>query len=482
MNCKFCGAELEPEVLVCPACGKENAHQEEQMPAEEMAAPEVPEETEAQPIADAYADMAQQPAQAPKVQSWRIVVASVAGLVLGVVLMVAVMLGTGIEIKSPFRANDIYRKDSYTITANLDKHMDKVVATMGDAQLTNGELQVYYWMQFYDFVQYYGSYLANAGMDYTQPLDTQYVSGAEKETTWEQSLLDAALNTWQRYQALEFAAKDAGYTYDAGLETFLTNINTTLEENAEKYGYASPLEMIQADMGPGATVEGYIGYMDTYNRGVEYFNYLYESRNPSEDEITAYFNEHGAEIEEEYGVSKNTGKLVDVRHILLTPEGGTLEGTTTVYTDAEWAACLTKAEDMLQQWKSGEATEDSFAQLANQHSTDGGSNSNGGLYTNVALGDMVEEFEAWCFDEARQAGDTGLVKTVHGYHIMYYVDGEEGWVRAARDALLQEYADKIMEDAMEKYSAKITYNKIVLGRPDFDVTSGDNTTETTTEQ
>jgi len=33
---------------------------------------------------------------------------------------------------------------------------------------------------------------------------------------------------------------------------------------------------------------------------------------------------------------------------------------------------------------------------------------------------MVTAFNDWCFDEARQVGDTGIVETEYGYHVMYF--------------------------------------------------------------
>ena len=85
------------------------------------------------------------------------------------------------------------------------------------------------------------------------------------------------------------------------------------------------------------------------------------------------------------------------------------------------AAAKQKAEDLLAQWKAGDATEDSFAELANENSADSGSNTNGGLYSQVHQGQMVDAFNDWCFDPARKAGDTGIVETDYGYHIMYFV-------------------------------------------------------------
>ena len=125
-----------------------------------------------------------------------------------------------------------------------------------------------------------------------------------------------------------------------------------------------------------------------------------------------------------YFNSSNTNEypLANVRHILVAPQGGTYDSTTgtTTYSDEEKAAAKASAEELYAQWKAGEATEDSFAALANEKSADG-DGTTGGLYTNVYPGQMVETFNDWCFDEARKAGDTGIVESEFGYHIMFYV-------------------------------------------------------------
>ncbi len=125
-----------------------------------------------------------------------------------------------------------------------------------------------------------------------------------------------------------------------------------------------------------------------------------------------------------YYVSANENNYVmqNVRHILIQPENGTYNSVTGEYDyeDAAWADALTEAENLLKQWQDGEKTVDSFAVLANEHSADG-DGTTGGLYENVPLGMMVRQFEDWCYDASRKAGDTGIVKTKFGYHIMYYV-------------------------------------------------------------
>ena len=82
---------------------------------------------------------------------------------------------------------------------------------------------------------------------------------------------------------------------------------------------------------------------------------------------------------------------INVRHILVQPSTGTLSSEDEGYDEEQSqlsADAKLKAEELLEQWRSGEATEESFATLAMQESTDG-SKYDGGLYSRVCQGDMV---------------------------------------------------------------------------------------------
>lgn len=138
-----------------------------------------------------------------------------------------------------------------------------------------------------------------------------------------------------------------------------------------------------------------------------------------------------------YYISRNSNdyNTVNVRHILIKAVAGS-DGK---YTDEAKATAKQKATDLLNQWKSGDATEDSFAALANKNSDDTGSNTKGGLYENIYKGQMVTSFNDWCFDASRKTGDTGIVynedSNYCGYHVIYFVG--QGML----------YADKLADDA-----------------------------------
>lgn len=132
---------------------------------------------------------------------------------------------------------------------------------------------------------------------------------------------------------------------------------------------------------------------------------------------------------------KDINKPVDVRHILINFPTES-DGTPSEISDSEKAAYHEKAEAIYKQYLEN-PTEENFATLANSNSEDTGSNTNGGLYEDVAVGTMVTEFNDWCFDANRKPGDSGIVETRFGYHIMYFVgnDNEETWKTTVQTAL-----------------------------------------------
>ena len=50
----------------------------------------------------------------------------------------------------------------------------------------------------------------------------------------------------------------------------------------------------------------------------------------------------------------------------------------------------------------------------------------------------MTEFNDWCFDASRKSGDTGIVETTYGYHVIYFVGTDlPYWQVQVRDALVE---------------------------------------------
>ncbi len=148
--------------------------------------------------------------------------------------------------------------------------------------------------------------------------------------------------------------------------------------------------------------------------------------------------------------SRDETPLRDVRHILF---------NNTNYESVE--AAQAAAEAVYAEWEAAGFTEEKFIELSDAHNEDTGSAENGGLYEGVTPGEMVDEFDAWLFDEARVAGDHELIQTEsYGWHIMSYVgEGELSvWQNDAKTAL----SDEAYEAMVEANSASIVIHKDTL--------------------
>lgn len=164
------------------------------------------------------------------------------------------------------------------------------------------------------------------------------------------------------------------------------------------------------------------------------------------------------------GTNDNKFPLVNVRHILVSYEGGTVDASgNTVYSEDEMKAAEAKAADLLAQYQSKGANADVFAELAKNNSTDPGSKDNGGLYTDVYPGQMLEAFNDWCFAEDRKVGDTGLVQTDLGWHVLFFDGFSE---TTYRDFLLTNAKKKAdvnawYEAALASVTATVTNDKYI---------------------
>lgn len=506
-KCHYCGEEFDEELTVCPACGKEQP-ENVPVPGEAEASPDTDQEaaaevaapveaaqnaSESTPAADAQSAPEAAPVKKGVVNASAIALGAAIVLLLAAILAVLILNGkdtavqpealaseaatqtaesteaaetTEATIPADGNPDDVTCKGSYTVSDEEVKAANgEAVATAGDSALTNGQLQILYWRSVQNFYAQYGTYAQYFGLDHTQSMDTQ-VCGVADGLTWEQYFLQDALNNWTIFEAVAQQAREAGFQMSDENREQMNTMEEGLLETATNNGFTDITAMIARNFGAGATLEDYKSFWEMYFLSSDYYNEITGSFAPTAEEIAEYFNTHEAEYADN-GLDKTTSS-VDVRHILILPEGATIETVTTEeFSDEAWAAGEQKAQEILDQWLSGDKTEDSFATLANENSADTGSNTNGGLYSGVTEGQMVEAFNDWCFDSSRQVGDYGIVKTQYGYHIMYFCGSQLLWESQAESDLLAQLSNDFINNAVEAADVKIDYSAIKLGFVDM---------------
>ena len=127
-------------------------------------------------------------------------------------------------------------------------------------------------------------------------------------------------------------------------------------------------------------------------------------------------------------MTTNEKPLANVQHILVKFTGGTKDAETgvTTYSDAEKQATKEKAQAILDEFLKGEKQDSAaFTKLAAQKSEDTGSKDSGGLIEDIYRdSNYVQSFKDWALDD-RKVGDTGIIESEYGYHVMFYKEDDE---------------------------------------------------------
>ena len=450
MRCKFCGAEFNEQTTVCKLCGKDNDK--------------------------GSLDILQRQTR-NKCPALMILLAVVALAALTVLVVFLVKWGmvpgdetqatTQATIPADGKPNDETCKGSYTATDDkvVENH-DTVLAVLGDAELTNGLLNLHYWNTVYDFISQYGSYASYFGLDFTKPMDTQTCTEFETPMTWQQAFLKRALGGWVVYQGLANEAKKVDFVLPEYYQKLLDEIPKVLEEERRKTTkYSTIEEMLQHDYGAGCTLEDYTAYMETYYTANAYYEHLLETYEVTDAQISAYYEANKDALKTRYKFESMEGPLVAVRHILIMPESDKENATS--YTDAEWEACRVKAQQLYDALVAAGMTEEAFIQAAKENSKDGNA-ADGGIYDAVYKGQMVAEFENWCFDESRTPGSHGLIKTTYGYHLMFFVQSYEGVYPPIVEGTRYEQVNAYITQLEKDTSCEIAYKSILLANVDLE--------------
>lgn len=123
-------------------------------------------------------------------------------------------------------------------------------------------------------------------------------------------------------------------------------------------------------------------------------------------------------------------------------------------------------EEILEEWKNGAATEDSFAELCKKYTQDTSAVENGGLFEQVTKTGMTEELSNWIFDSSRQAGDTVAITASDTTYVLYYIGQDQPeWKINIKNTLVSDTMSQHMQDitadvTVEDPKGKLNYLKV----------------------
>lgn len=389
----------------------------------------------------------------------------------------------------------------------------------------NGEeiKQVEFDYNYANVVNENSGYLGLMGINTTQDLATQMYT---ENLTWKDFFEEETVNNLKQTKALKAEADAAGFEFDASseVENFKTAMEeaakaagiTTKAYVQQVYGPYATVEELSVFVAENARVNAYFQEVsagmtvsdDEINTHYEENKELYDcvdyyvaafpaelaSEAPTEEEITKALEEAkklaeaaeadlGKEGEEKLGLtyyeteSALCGWLFDDTR---------KQGDTTVLVDENSNICyaaefikryrnetptadvrviITQEDNgqaILDEWKAGAATEESFAELCKTYTINSAAVVTGGLTEGVSSSGMSEELSAWIFAEDRVAGDVTSMMLEDGItYVLYYVgEGNPEWKANIEYILLSQKQTEYITALTEKVTVEDTNGRL----------------------
>ena len=405
--------------------------------------------------------------------------------------------------KYDYAAYDAALADGYTLSAEGEQSIDEAIATLEESAKAAGFASLkQYFAQVYGQGSSESSYydyqlIRTTAAEYAQKIDAERTYTDEEIAALEAE--NPALYSNVTYRS--FYLSSSNYkTTDETEETTDTETSTEAEDAAalaaaeadankmaeESQGDEDKFIEMAYNLASETLKESYEDPNATMNTNQPYENvnsylrdWLFDESRQAGDTTVISDESTGFYVVYFYSQEENNYNTINVRHILVSPEvdvDADGDGVTETSSEEALNAAEAEAAQILSDWESGEATEESFAALADEKSED---TAEGGLYENVYRGMMVDAFNDWCFDESRQSGDTEIVYSEYGYHVMYFV-GEGDVYRTSmiiEDLKEEDYAAWSEEliagydtTLMDKGTAYLRTD-LVLGTSDTDTSS-----------
>lgn len=374
-------------------------------------------------------------------------------------------------------------RSSYT-AEEIDR--SAVVAEMDDVALTNGELQVRYYLA----VNAYRAAGIQPSPDFTRKLDCQECP-LEDGLSWQHFFLKTAIEQWRSQTGLILKSREeqtvsskyyapvesyhdqffsdpdlpaqkfiygnkVRYTPNRRHQTFLDDLPETLEALAREKGYDSADALAKAFAGAGQ--EDLLAA--AWGLNMSYFYYT---------ECSYGFAPEAQSPEE------SPERTADLRHLLLRPEGTVAADGKVAATQESWEKCRVEAERLLAAWKKNFLTqrnaEGSFAELVYQNAQDASSRLTGGLYTSVRPGQLVDAVDDWCFAGDRQPGDTAVLESDLGVHLVFFRGSGSEATQEAEHAQRFHEGRALVEEARNIAPVRVDYSLAALGEGDGSVSA-----------
>ena len=311
--------------------------------------------------------------------------------------------------------------------------------TVGNHELSQIEYDYFYSTAVNQFLTMYSSVLPYLGLDTTKSFASQQYNDT---MTWQDYFDQMTIDFLLESTVLADDAKANNFNHD--VEADYKDYLASIEEGA-KEASLSKAQYIKSLFGTYATEANLKSIMQEYLLGQAYYEQLLIDNEPSEEDITAYYEEN-----------KKDYDTVDYRIFSVAAEVEEDAEEDVVKTAMETAKAT--AEEMMGRVQAGE----DFAELCKEYAVGDSisyyESEDASLLENYAYTSINTSSRDWLFEDARKEGDITVIEnsSVNAYYVVLFLgrDFDESQNNSIADTIAMERAIAYIETLQENYVIK----------------------------
>ncbi|MDR0949592.1 MAG: hypothetical protein LBM69_08780 [Lachnospiraceae bacterium] len=278
---------------------------------------------------------------------------------------------------------------------------------VNDEKVTQQEFDFHYYLA----LGTYSSYLSYLGVDTSQDLASQQYSDL---LTWEDFFQEMAVDSIKLYSGMLAQADEEGFEYDTTNEyqTFVKSV-----EDGAAAEQISVSDYLKSVYGPYATLDGIGEYVKETMRYSAYYKKISAENAPSEEQITAYYEENRDDYD---SVDYRIMETVAVLPTAPTTTSADSDADTDTGTDAE-------TDTGTESSTAYEPTEEEIAAAMAIAKTEADTYlatvaTEGEANVNKRKTSIISYYNTWLFDAERKEGDTTVIEdnVNHKYYVLAF--------------------------------------------------------------
>lgn len=323
-------------------------------------------------------------------------------------------------------------------------------ATIGGEKYTVVDYNFYYYEAYYNYVNDHYDQLGELGLNINASLKSQQY---DEDTTWEQYFRQRTLEDMQEYAILCHEAEQAGFDASEEIAATQGEKQALIRDYCIANNIGDVNKYLSQLYDGGMTEQVYYEQLSRRTLAECYREQVLAELAPDDAAVAEQAQRYGGE--EEY-------QTADVVVAYFPPATDRVTGQSE---ERQWqnAETLAQAAQARAEEQGGDL--EAYLEVAAQFSRLEDEDHPDGHFPNLTKQDVEEVLEAWCFDPARQSGDSAVLRDDTGCYLVYFNGfGESNLTLRARADLLDQNYQQWLQDRQENFAIETNGLGMLIAR------------------